>query len=48
MAGTMFHSPRWSSTAYVRPARPGRRGYNEDQVDDFLDRVQATLPARTR
>ncbi len=21
----------------------GRRGYNEDQVDDFLDRVQATL-----
>lgn len=24
----------------------GRRGYNEDQVDDFLDRVQATLAGR--
>ncbi|TDV45433.1 DivIVA domain-containing protein [Actinophytocola oryzae] len=24
----------------------GRRGYNEDQVDDFLDRVQATLEGR--
>jgi DivIVA domain-containing protein len=24
----------------------GRRGYNEDQVDDFLDRVQATLAGK--
>lgn len=24
----------------------GRRGYNEDQVDDFLDRVQATLEGK--
>lgn len=30
--------------AFARPPF-GRRGYNEDEVDAFLDRVEATLTA---
>jgi DivIVA domain-containing protein len=47
LASDVMSAPRWTAqdVRYATFGKPpwGKRGYNEDEVDDFLEQLEATI-----